>query len=80
MILTDEINIQQLFHEYQDILKLPENVTLPGPFKITDGLIGEKDEGMKHWPPISIVDIVNHFREQKTASDKLLYIQSWKSI
>ena len=65
-------DVQLSFHEYQDILKLPENVTLPDPFKITDGWIGERDEGMKYWPPISIVDIVDHFREQKSGSDKLL--------
>ena len=65
-------DIQQSFHKYQDILKLLENVTLPDPFKITDGWIGERDEGMKHWPPISIADIVDHFREQKSDSDKLL--------
>lgn len=47
-------------------------MTLPDPFKITDGWIGERDEGMKYWPPISIADIVDHFREQKSDSDKLL--------
>ena len=65
-------DIQQSFHEYQDILKLPENVTLPDPFKITDGWIGEASDGMKYWPPIYIVDIVDHFKEQKGDSDKLL--------
>ena len=65
-------DIQQSFHEYQDILKLPENVTLPDPSKITDGWIGEASDGMKYWPPIYIIDIVDHFKEQKGDSDKLL--------
>lgn len=66
-------NIKQAFDDYQGILRLPKGTTLPDPFKITDGWIGEgNDDGMTHWPPITIVDIVDHFREQHINSDKLL--------
>lgn len=65
-------DIQQSFHDYQDILKLSEDIAIPDPFKITEGWIGEGNHGMKYWPPVSIMDIVDHFREQNENSDKLL--------
>ena len=65
-------NIEEAFTDYQEILHLPNGVTIPDPFKVTNGWIGEGNNGMKYWPPISIVDIVEHFREQNVDSDKLL--------
>ena len=65
-------DIQQSFRDYQDILKVGDSITIPDPFKITDGWIGEGDEGMKHWPPVSIADIVIHLKEQNANSDKIL--------
>lgn len=65
-------NIEESFNDYQSILHIPNGVTLPDPFKINTGWIGEENDGMKCWPPISIVDIVDHFREQNANSDKVL--------
>lgn len=65
-------NIEQSFNDYQAILHLPTGITLPDPFKVTSGWIDEGKDGMKYWPPISIVDIVDHFREQHVNSEKLL--------
>ena len=65
-------DIQQSFRDYQDILKVGDSITIPDPFKITDGWIGEGDEGMKHWPPVSIADIVIHLKKQNANSDKIL--------
>ena len=53
------------------ILHLP-NISISNPFKVKNGWIGEEDDGMKLWPPISIVDIIDYFREQRVNSDKLL--------
>ena len=65
-------DIQQSFCDYQDILKLSNNITIPDPLKVNDGWIGEENEGMKHWPPVSIVDIMDHLREQNIDSEKML--------
>ena len=65
-------DIQQSFRDYQDILKVGDSITIPDPFKIIDGWIGEGHEGMKHWPPVSIADIVIHLKEQNANSDKIL--------
>ena len=54
-------DIQQSFHDYQDILKLCDNITIPDPLKITEGWIGEENEGMKYWPPVTIVDILDFY-------------------
>lgn len=64
-------NIKEAFNDYQAILLVTEGVTIPDPFKVKDGWVGEND-GMKKWPRISIVDIVDHFWEQNSDSDKLL--------
>lgn len=65
-------NIKEAFDDYHTILQLSQDVTIPDPFKVKDGWIGEENNGMTKWPPISIVDIVDHFREQRSDSDKLL--------
>ena len=35
----------------------------------SNGWISETDDGMKHWPILSIVDIVDFFMEQNTETD-----------
>ena len=69
---TYTTDIQRAFKDYQEILHLSIGVTIPDPFKIRSGWIGEGVEGMKLWPPICIADIVDHFREQHINTDKLL--------
>ena len=64
-------DIQQAFNDYQEILHLANGIIIPDPFKIKNGWIGER-EGMKMWPHICILDIVDHFREQHINTEKLL--------
>ena len=65
-------NISETFGNYQAILNLPNGSILPDPFKISNGWLSEKDGGMKHWPPLSVVDTIDSFREQNTNTDKML--------
>ena len=65
-------NISESFVYYQVILHLPNGSRIPDPFKIKNGWLSETDKGMKYWPPVSIVDIVDFFREQYTSTDKML--------
>ena len=65
-------NTKEAFKDYQDILHLPNHVSIPDPFKVKNGWIDEEGDGMKLWPPISIADIIDYFREQRVHSDKLL--------
>ena len=64
-------NISESFVDYQAILHLPNGSCIPDPFKIKNGWLSENDNGMKYWPPVSIVDIVDFFREQHTSRDKM---------
>ena len=65
-------NTSESFMDYQAILHLPNGSCIPDPFKIKNGWLSETDNGMKYWPPVSIVDIVDFFRKQHTSTDKML--------
>ena len=65
-------NIKETLDDYQHILHLPDGIIMPDLFKVLKGWISETDGRMKYWPPLTIVDIVDYFRENHTNTDKLL--------
>ena len=65
-------NIKETFDDYQHILHLSDGIIIPDPLKVLKGWLSEIDGGMKYWPPLSIVDIVDYFSENHTNTDKLL--------
>ena len=64
--------MRETFQDYQAILSLLDGIQFPDPFKISTGWISEKEGGMKYWPPISIVDIIDFFREQQCETGQML--------
>ena len=71
---TYNADIQQAFRDYEDILhrSIPNGITIPDPFKIQNGWIGEEKDGMRLWPPISIVEIMGHLRQYTVDSEEML--------
>ena len=68
-----ELRSTVAFREYNEILKLESGIHLPDPFLVTNGWISEEKGGMKFWPPVTIVEIVDHFRKHtNNYTDKLL--------
>ena len=65
-------NVTDTFNDYQSILHIPNGIVMPDPFKFGNGWVSETNDGMKYWSPLSIVDIIDFFREQHTNTDKLL--------
>lgn len=64
--------VNESFNDYHTILETSFGITIPDPFKIGNGWITETDNGMKHWPPLNIVDIIDFFRKQNVETEKLL--------
>lgn len=69
---TSDGSVQITFEDYQAILSLPDGIQFPDPFKISNGWLSEKEDGMKYWPPVSIVDIIDFFREQHFETGHML--------